>query len=122
MHPFLVNYTAAQARFIKNLAEHMDRSPSDVVTSIVITVREILAAEEESRREHFIKVIKKEPREPGATYRQDTLVLPQEELDFVSELAKEAGTSHSGAVRHIVGFFIENVDDTEDDEAEDDEA
>jgi hypothetical protein len=122
MHPFLVNYTAAQARFIDSLAQHMERPRSEVVASIVMTVREILAAEQEERREQFIKVIKKEPRTPGATYRQQTLALPTEELSFVSDLAKETGTSHSSAVRHIVAFFIENVEDAgEDDEEDDDE-
>jgi hypothetical protein len=120
MHPFLVNYTASQARFIESLATHMDRPQSDVVASIVVTVKEILAAEEEERREQLLKVMKKEPRIPGATYRQETLVLPGEEMAFVTELAREAGTSHSCAVRHIVAFFVENVEDGEsgDDEEE----
>jgi|GEM_PF-6957085 len=113
MHPFLVNYTASQARFIDNLARHMNRPASEVVTSIVVTVREILAAEEASRREQLLRVMRKEPRSPGATYRQSSLMLPEEEMHFVSELAKEAGTSHSCAVRHIVAFFVENVEDDE---------
>jgi len=120
MHPFLVNYTASQARFIESLASHMERSQSDVVASIVVTVKEILAAEEEERREQLLKVMKKEPRTPGATYRQEPLVLPGEEMAFVTELAREAGTSHSCAVRHIVAFFVENVEDGEGDEDDDD--
>lgn len=122
MYPFLVNYTASQARFIKKLADHMDRSHSEVAASIVTTAREILDAEDSKVREGFMEDLMEEPRTPGATYCQETLALPEEEYGFIEGLAKEAGASHSCVVRHIVAFFLDNVEEADDKRAREAEA
>lgn len=114
MYPFLVNYTASQARFIEKLAQHMDKSASEVVASIITTAREILDTAGSAAREDFLDELVEEPRSPGATYRQETLALPDEEYDYVTALAKEAGASHSCVVRHVVAFFLDSVEDAGD--------
>lgn len=113
MYPFLVNYTAAQARFIEKLASHMQKSPSEVVASIIVTAREIMDAEGEEAREDLLAEMTEEPRKPGATYRQETLALPKEEYDFIAALAKEAGSSYSCAVRHMVAYFLNSVEEVD---------
>lgn len=113
MYPFLVNYTAAQARFIDKLAKHMEKSPSEVVASIIVTAREIMEAEGEEAREDFFAAMAEEPRTPGATYRQETLALPKEEYEFIAAIAKEASSSYSCAVRHMVAYFLESVEEAD---------
>ena len=115
MYPFLVNYTAAQAAFIEKLASHMEKSPSEVVTSIIVPAREIMDAEGEEARDDLVAAMTEEPRAAGATYRQETLALPKEEYEYIAALAKAAGSSYSCAVRHVVAFFLDSVEEVEKD-------
>jgi VanZ family protein len=111
MYPFLVNFTVAQARFLEQLAKHLDVSLSEAVSSVLSEMMPHLGDAEESGRPDFIENLKKQPREMGATYRQVSILLPDSQMAFVGALAHQAHASHSGVVRHLVAEFIDLCED-----------